>query len=59
MCGSIVETHKSKSFSKDRRFRLFVFIAAINENSFSQRCGVVNVINIMKASVTNSGYSFL
>jgi hypothetical protein len=51
--------HIIEAFSKDRRFRCFVLIAAIEDNSVSQRHHVANVINIFKASVIKSGYSFL
>jgi hypothetical protein len=59
MRSSMVETREKKSFSKRRRFRYFVLIATIEENSFSQSHDVANRINIYKASVNKSGLSFL
>jgi cold shock CspA family protein len=58
--GSIVETRKNKSLSKDRRFPCFVFIhfVAIEENRISLRYDT-NRINISNSSLTNSGYTSL
>jgi hypothetical protein len=53
MRGSVAKTHKS--FSQDRRFHCFVFVAAIEENRISQMCDVANANDIFKASVTSYG----
>jgi hypothetical protein len=58
MHGSVVQAHKSKTFSKDRLFCCFVFIAAIEVNPILQTYKAANVINIFKAPVTSSGYSY-
>jgi hypothetical protein len=59
MRGSLVWTHKNKSFSKRERFRCFVPVSASKDNPVSRRHDVADGINIYKASVTNSGYPFL